>query len=326
MRAFLSLSVVSALTLSSACTIQRQAGDDHMAMMSAADRAVPNVNPAAAQDAPQGHAGLPASASTAAARLAASPRHAEWVKIPWGPDAADSLMAWIVYPVTDRPQTPVVVVVHEIFGLTTWVRAVADQAAADGFIAIAPDLVSRARGGPSSDELTGDSARRIIRAVGFAERNLGISAAARYAMSLPSAAPRYAVFGFCWGGSTTWGHAVHGGIPGFSAGVAFYGAPYAVERAPDADSLAKIRVPVMLLNGDKDARIGAMMPAIDSVMRAMGKDYVGRNYEGAIHGFMRAQDDPRPERDVAEEQANLAAARDAWARTLAFLREHLGIG
>ena len=80
----------------------------------------------------------------------------------------------------------------------------------------------------------------------------------------------------------------------------------------------------MLLNGSKDARIGAMMPAIDSVMRALGKSYVGRNYEGAVHGFLRAQDDPKAQRDSSEEQANLAATRDAWPRTIEFLRRQLG--
>lgn len=330
MRAFAFITALSVLGLAAACGVQRQPAptrlaDDHMAMMSAADLAAPGVVPAQARGGAQGHAGLPASANAAAARVDASPRHAEWVKIPWGPDATDSLMAWLVYPVTSRAQSPVVVVVHEIFGLSTWVRAVADQAAAEGFIAIAPDLVSRARGGPSSDELSSDSARRIIRGVTVAERNQGVTAAARYAMSLPSAAQRYTVFGFCWGGSTTWGYAINGGISGFSGGVAFYGSPYVTDRVPDADSLAKIRVPVMLLNGAKDARIGAMMPAIDSIMRAMGKDYVGRNYDGAIHGFMRAQDDPRQERNMAEEHDNLAAAQDAWPRTVAFLRKQLGI-
>lgn len=273
----------------------------------------------------QGDAGLPPSASTAAARLAASPRHAEWVKIPWGPGSVDSLMAWIVYPVTSRPHTPVVVVVHEIFGLSTWVRGVADQVAADGFIAIAPDLVSRARGGPSTDELPSDSAVKLIRGVPPAERSLGVTAAARYAMSQPSAAQRYGVIGFCWGGSTTWVYAVNQGVTGFSGGVAFYGLPYMNGPAPDADSLAKIRVPMMLLSGSKDARIGAAMPGVDSVMRTLHKDYFGRNYEGAIHGFVRAQDVPRAQRDTVEEAANLAAVRDAWPRTVEFLRKHLGL-
>ncbi len=322
----------------SACTLQRRppdaasplpsaaaiAGEDHMAMMSAAEMAAPVVNPAAAAGGGQGHPGLPASANAAAARIDASPRHAEWVKVAWEPGSKDSLMAWVVYPVTDRAHSPVVVIVHEIFGLSTWVRAVADQAAAEGFIAIAPDLNSRVRGGPSTTELTGDSARKIIGGVTNAEKNMGVTAAARYAMSLPSAEQKYAVIGFCWGGSTSWGYAINGGIAGYSGGVAFYGLPYMNGAVPDGDSLARIKVPVMLLSGAKDARIGAAMPAVDSAMHALGKDYFGRNYPGAVHGFMRAQDDPvQPQRNAEQEQANLDAAKDAWPRTVAFLKQHL---
>ena len=295
--------------------------DDHMAHMSPADLAAPLVIVSESQ----GIAGLPPSNNSAPARLKASPRHGEWVKIAWEPGSKDSLMAWIVYPKTSNPKTPVVVVVHEIFGLATWVRGVADQVAADGFIAIAPDLNSRVRGGPSTDELSGDSASKLIRGVNTTERNKGIIAAAKYAMSQPSAAPKYAVIGFCWGGQTVFAHAVNGGAPGFSGGVAFYGAfPYSTEGAPNLDSLAKIKAPVMLLSGSKDARIGASMPGIEAAMKAAGKNYFGKNYEGAIHGFARAQDDPKaPQRDEAEEKANVAALKDAWPRTLEFLRTHL---
>ena len=95
---------------------------------------------------------------------------------------------------------------------------------------------------------------------------------------------------------------------------------------PNADSLRKITKPVMLLNGSKDQRIAAAMPALDSVMKALGKSYVGVNYPGAVHGFLRAQDDPKsPARDEAEEQANLAATKDGWPRTVAFLKRNLGI-
>jgi carboxymethylenebutenolidase len=89
------------------------------------------------------------------------------------------------------------------------------------------------------------------------------------------------------------------------------------------DSLTKITKPVMLLSGSKDGRIGAAMPAVDSAMKALGKSYVGVNYPGAIHGFLRAQNDPKAARDEAEEQANLAATKDAWPRTLDFLRRNL---
>jgi carboxymethylenebutenolidase len=271
--------------------------DEHMAHMASGDLSAPRPAASGTQGAP----GIPASANTAQARVAASPRHGEWVKIAWEPGSSDSLMAWIVYPSTSRAKTPVVVVVHEIFGLQTWVRGVADQVAADGFIAIAPDLLSRVRGGPSTEELSGDSARKLIQGVNSAERNKGIDAAARYAMSQASAAPKYAVIGYCWGGSTVWG------------------------PQPIADSLAKITKPVMLLSGSKDQRIAAAMPAIDSMMKAMKKSYSGTDYDGAVHGFLRAQDDPKPARDEAEERANLAAAKDAWPKTVAFLKKNLGV-
>ena len=92
---------------------------------------------------------------------------------------------------------------------------------------------------------------------------------------------------------------------------------------PSRDSLAKIKTPVMLFNGAKDARIGAAMPAVDSMMKALGKDYAGKNFDGAVHGFLGRQDDPKAQRDVAEEQANLAATKEAWPRTVDFLRRVL---
>ena len=330
------------------CTLQRSSSntsgalassalaDDHMAHMNASDLSMPAMRASGAQ---QGIAGLPASNNTAPARLKASPRHAEWVKIAWEAGSTDSIMAWVVYPASpnSRAKAPVVVVVHEIFGLSTWVRGVADQVAADGFIAIAPDFLSKVRGGPSSVELSSDSARKLIAGVNAADRNRAISAAANYAMMLPSAQQKYAVIGYCWGGQTVFMHAVNGGLKGFSGGVAFYGLPYttggtpatattaAVPASINTDSIAKMKQPVMLLNGSKDARIAAAMPALDSIMKAMKKEYSGTNYEGATHGFLRAQDDPKATRDEAEEAANLAATKDGWPKTIAFLKKNLGV-
>jgi len=210
--------------------------------------------------------------------------------------------------------------------------------AADGFIAIAPDLNSRVRGGHSNVELSADSAQRIIRGVNTAERNKGIVATARYAMALPSAAPRYAVIGYCWGGQTVFAHAVHGGTDGYSGGVAFYGNfPYmsGTPATPLADSVAKVRMPVMLLNGSRDARIAAAMPAIESMMKAAGKDYSAMNYQNASHGFLRQQDDPHfvrdttaadgRRRDTETEAGDVAATKDGWPRTIAFLKKNLGV-
>lgn len=342
----LAAAALSAAVLS-ACSLQRMqpaseqalpssATDDHMAHMRAADLAAPSRSAGGLQ---QDRPGLPASNANADARVKASPRHAEWVKIAWEPGSADSLMAWVVYPASpnSRAKAPVVVVVHEIFGLSTWVRGVADQVAADGFIAVAPDMLSRVRGGPSSVELAGDSARKIIAGVNAAERNRAIIAAANYAMMQPSAQQKYGVIGYCWGGQTVFMHAVNGGVKGYSGGVAFYGISYLRAGTPatataaatpgsvDSDSLAKISKPLMLLNGSKDARIAAAMPVLDSVMKSLRKNYAQTNYDGAVHGFLRAQDDPKATRDPVEEAANLAATKDGWPKTIAFLKKNLGV-
>jgi carboxymethylenebutenolidase len=126
----------SALAVTGAGSSSSMSADEHMAHMSAADMAAPVATYPVAQQNPA----LPASNNGAADRVKNSPRHGEWVKIAYEPGSADSLMAWVVYPFskTASQKAPVVVVVHEIFGLSTWVRGVADQVAADGFIAVAP--------------------------------------------------------------------------------------------------------------------------------------------------------------------------------------------
>ena len=312
MRIYAVICVAAGLT---AC--HRQAAEDHSSHMSPA--MAPGGSSATVAN------GRPASNNASAARVAASPRRGEWVKVPFEAGSKDTIMAWIVYPSNARAKAPVVVVVHDIGGLSVWARGVADQLASEGFIGVTPDFTSRLRGTPSSTELPRDSAGKLMAMVNSGERNRIISAVAKYAMSQPSAEQRYGMVGFCWGGGTTFMHVVNGGAAGFAGGVAFYGLPYMDGAAPNADSLAKIRVPVMLFNGAKDARIGAAMPAVDSAMKRLGKTYTSTNYDGATHGFMRSQDDPKATRDLAEEAANVAASKDAWPRTVAFLKRNLGV-
>ncbi len=253
----------------------------------------------------QGTPGIPAGAADAAARLAASPRHGEWVKVAWEPGSADSLMAWVVYPEVKK-KAPVVVVIHEIFGLSTWVRGVTDQLAADGYIAIAPDLLSRVRGGPSSDELRSDSATKLIRGVTVAEMNKGVAAVANYAMSLPAAERKYGVVGYCWGGSASFNHAVFNN-KGLAAAVVYYGTSAA------RDSMPRIQAPVLGLYGGNDARVNATIGWADTTMKALNKRYSYSIFDGAGHGFLRAQDQP----------ANFEAAKKAWPQTIAFFRQYL---
>src|ERR1700722_9397497 len=251
---------------------------------------------------------LPASAATAAARLAASPRHREDVMIPTPGGVADSVHAWVFYPEVSH-KAPVIVVIHEIFGATTWVRAVGDQLAADGFIAVVPDLLTGKLAGPT-DSVPVDAAISAIRTLDPAAVQRTLDAVAAYGIHRPSALPAYGVIGFCWGGGVSFEQAVHlpsGALP-LKAAVVYYGTP--------PDSLAKVRVPVLGMYGGSDARVSGTVPGTDSAMRTLHKVEEPHVYAGAGHGFLRAQE--------GQDGANAKAASDAWPRTVAWFRKYLG--
>jgi carboxymethylenebutenolidase len=128
-------------------------------------------------------------------------------------------------------------------------------------------------------------------------------------MSLPSAVRSYGVVGFCWGGSTSFAHAVTS-PDGLGASAVYYGS------SPATTSLVSVRVPVLGLYGGEDARVNATVPAADSALRALGKPFEAHTFPGAGHGFLRQQD--------GQQGANLAAARQAWPLTVAFFRANLG--
>ena len=247
---------------------------------------------------------IPAGSNTVAARLAASPRHAEWVMIPAG--GADSVRAWVVYP-ERRDRAPVVLVVHEIFGLSSWIRGVSDQLAADGFIAIAPDLLTGHVPVGPGDSISFDAARAAIRGLDTAEVHRRLDAIARYGMALPAAAPSYGVVGFCWGGSTSFAHAVHSAAVG--AAVVYYGG------SPPTSHLANIRAPVLGLYGGNDARVNATIARADSAMKHLGRTFDYHIVEGAGHGFLRGQE--------GANGANAKASREAWPKTIAWFDRHL---
>lgn len=247
---------------------------------------------------------LPAGAPEAAARLASSPRHGEWRMIDTG--AGDSVRAYVVYP-ERATNAPVVLVVHEIFGLSNWVRGVADQLAADGFIAIAPDLLTSKNVPQENGEPVRDRAVAEIRTLEADVVHRQLRAIADWGMALPAAAPRYGIVGYCWGGSTSFEHAVRSDE--VDAAVVYYGS------SPRTADLARINAPVLGLYGGNDARVNATIAPADSAMSALGKSFEYDIFEGAGHGFLRQQD--------GAEGANLRATRSAWPRTIAFFREHL---
>ncbi|HJS47999.1 MAG TPA: dienelactone hydrolase family protein [Gemmatimonadales bacterium] len=248
---------------------------------------------------------LPADNAGAAARLAASPRHGEWVKVGVAP--GDSVTAWVVYP-ERRDKAPVVVVIHEIFGLTAWVRGVADQLAADGFIAIAPDLLSgKGPGGGGTEAVTQEEAVRLVRALDRKDALMRLRLAGLWAAQRPAASGRVGAVGFCWGGGSSFLLATD--WEGLGAAVVYYGS------APETGYQA-IQAPVLGLYAGDDARVNATVPAAQAEMGRLGKRFEVESYAGAGHGFLRQQD--------GRDGANARAAAAAWPRTVAFFREALG--
>jgi carboxymethylenebutenolidase len=245
---------------------------------------------------------LPPGAEGAIAALDTSPRHGEWITVTAG---ADSVRAWVVFP-ERRDAAPVVLVVHEIYGLTHWIRAVADQLAAEGFLAVAPDLLTL-HGVPwTGGEPERQAAVDAVRALQEDDVHRQLRAVAEHAMGLPGAHPAYGMVGFCWGGAAAFQHAAR--HPDLGAAVVYYG------TSPEADDIARVRIPVLGLYGEDDARVNATIPrARDTLGRRLFRAEI---FDAAGHGFLRQQD--------GRDGANLDASVWAWPFTTGFLRVHLG--
>ena len=231
-------------------------------------------------------------------RIAKSPRHSEWVTVKHDGRNVETL---IVYPET-KDRRPVVLVIHEIFGLSDWAQELADEVAAAGYIAVAPDLLSgMAPNGGRTKDFGADGVREAIGKLPPDQVTADLNAAADYGLKLPASSGKLFVAGFCWGGGQTFRFATNRGD--LSAVFVFYGPP------PAKDAMARIKAPVYGFYGGNDARINATIPETAEAMKAAGKTYDPATYDGAGHGFMRAgetPDDTNP--------ANKAAREQAWDR------------
>lgn len=210
-----------------------------------------------------------------------SPRHQEWVKVTYG---SRTVNAFVVYPEVSH-KAPVVLLIHEIFGLTDWARSMADDIAAMGYIVIAPDLLSGLgpNGGDTSAFPDMQSAVKAVSGLDPVTVTADLDATADFALKFPAANGKLAVVGFCWGGGQSFHFATQ--RKDLSAALVFYG-------PPPAESLAGITAPVYGFYGGNDARITATVPATKDAMAAVGKKYAATVYDGAGHGFMRAGEDP----------------------------------
>ena len=233
----------------------------------------------------------------AKAKLEKSPRHREWVTVKHD---GRSVETFVVYP-ESKSKTPVVLVIHEIFGMTDWVQDLADQLAEAGYIAVAPDLLSgMGPNGGRSSAFTQDKAMEAINHLNPDQITADLNAVADYGKKLPASSGKLFVTGYCWGGGQSFRFATNRGD--LAAAFVFYGVP------PDKAAMARIAAPVYGFYAGDDARIDATLPDAIQNMKAAGKTFEPVTYEGAGHGFMRAGEAP----DASE--PNRKARTEAWAR------------
>jgi len=253
--------------------------------------------------------------------LEKSPRHGEWVQVKHDDR---TVQTFVVYPET-RQKTAVIIVIHEIFGLTDWARSVADQLAAKGYIAVAPDLLSGmgSKGDGSSEFSGAQDAMKAVSGLNPDQVTADLNAVADYARKIPAGNGKIAVAGFCWGGGQSFRFATN--RKDLSAAFVFYG--------PPPKEVSSITAPVYGFYGGDDARIDSTIPDAQAAMKAAGKKYDPVTYAGAGHGFMRAGEDPAneaainntatdPESKKAHDRAvaNKKARSEAWERWLGLLK------
>jgi carboxymethylenebutenolidase len=248
----------------------------------------------------------PPSEGHAQTMLERSPRHGEFVDVPSPSGVA--LRTWVSYPERkDRAGT--VLIIHEIFGLTDWIRGVADQLAKEGFIAVAPDLISGlGPGGGGTDSVASrDDVVKLVRTLTPEETTARLNAVRAYAAKIPAANGKVATMGFCWGGGKSFAYAANDPPP--QAAVVYYGV------SPDSVTLPNVRAPVLGLYGGDDARVNMTIDPAKTALKKKGRSYDPHLYDGAGHGFLRTQ--------TLRGGANLAATRKAWPETISFLKKYL---
>lgn len=246
----------------------------------------------------------PPAESAAQLRLDTSLRLGEYVEVPF-PGGAP-IRTWVVYPLRNG-KAPVLLVIHESTGLSDWIRAVADQAAAEGYLALAPDLAPRSKDDPAAP--TAEEVARKLAALSPEDVRARLDAVRAFAMTLPIANGRVGALGFGWGGSSAFTYATQEST--LAAAVVYYG------QSPEPSALASVRAPVMGLYAQDDAGEGRKAKTTAAEMKRLKKAFQMQVFKGATGPFLRQQEGGR-------DGANEVASVEAWFATFSFFRKHLG--
>ena len=250
--------------------------------------------------------GIYAGADTAKEQLENSPRHGEWVKITT--ESGREVNAFIVFPEIKENATSVIII-HEIFGLTDWIRQVGDELAKAGFVAICPDFLSgMGPNGGGTDSFGGDNVRRAIRDLAPDQITADLKAVAKYVRDLPATTDTVAVSGFCWGGAQSFRFTTND--DSLKAAFVFYGSP------PDTAALGKITCPVYGFYGENDNRINSTIESTKEAAKSADVTYEPVIYSGVGHGFLRRG----MAADASEAQKTVTS--EAWERWVNLLNKH----
>jgi len=222
------------------------------------------------------------------------------------PSGNVTMKAFVAAPQT-KEKRPAVIVIQEWWGLTDHIKDIARRYAAEGYVAIAPDLYSRLGHALTTDA---GEAGKLMNTLKQEDGLTDLNATVAYLTSVPEVdGARIGVTGFCMGGS--YALMLPCVNPAIKAAVPFYG------QVPNPDApLQKLSAPVLYLYGEDDGWITkADVQRLAAALKKYNKPGEIKTYPGAPHAFFRDTDPSvyRPE-----------AAKDAWGRTKAFFKQHLG--
>ena len=226
---------------------------------------------------------------------------AKYVNYPSPGGNSGQMRGYLVQPAGAGP-FPAVLVVHENRGLNPYIEDVARRAAAEGFLALAPDGLFPVGGYPGND----DDGRTLQGNLDQGKLRTEMLNGAHFLKAHKLSTGKLGVTGFCWGGGTTNFLAATMGAD-LQAGVPYYGA-----AAPTAE-VPKIKAPLLIQFAENDAGINGMWPTYEAALKAAGARYEAHTYPGTQHGF----------HNNSTPRYNEAAAKLSWERTVAHFKKHL---